>query len=130
MVSGNGAARVALAAVGNRGLTTGVAAAEPHCIDGSRPRLATTTEFQREQREIEMGFGIQNLSVLAYANGFTLWHYKAAAGGLAAAAAPAFFHAASDLLAGGDLVMVSSADGGRMLCVAAGEDGVVTAPMG
>ena len=24
-----------------------------------------------------MAFAIRNLSVLAYANGFTLWHYKA-----------------------------------------------------
>ncbi len=77
-----------------------------------------------------MPFVIHNLSVLAYANGFTLWHYKTEAGGLPAAILREFFHDASDLLAGGDMVMVSSPDGGRVLCVAAGEAGMVTAPMG
>jgi hypothetical protein len=33
------------------------------------------------------------------------------------------------LLASGDLVMISSPEGGTMVCVAAGEAGVVTAPL-
>lgn len=76
-----------------------------------------------------MPFVIHNLSVLAYANGFTLWHYKTEAGGLPDATLREFFHDASDLLASGDMVMVSSPEGGRVLCVAAGEAGMVTAPM-
>ena len=76
-----------------------------------------------------MAFSIRDLSVLAYANGFTLWHYKAGAGGLPAAASPGFFDGAADMLASGDMVLLSSPAGGRVLCVAAGEGGLVTAPL-
>jgi hypothetical protein len=75
-------------------------------------------------------FTIRNLSVLAYANGFTLWHYNAGKARLEEVAADNFFRAASDMLAAGDIVMVSAADGARMLTVTlAGIDAVVTAPM-
>jgi hypothetical protein len=77
-----------------------------------------------------MVFSVRELSVLAYANGFTLWHYKAGAGGLPMAADPGFFDPAADLLASGDMVLVSSPTGGRVLCVAAGPEGVTTAPLG
>jgi hypothetical protein len=74
-----------------------------------------------------MAFAVRNLSVLAYAQGFTLWHYRAnatAAGRHAPAAtlaevsAPGFFNAATDMLAPGDMVLVSATDGGRVLFVA------------
>ena len=77
-----------------------------------------------------LGFAVHNLSVLAYANGFTLWHYKAEPGGLDAAVEQSFFNEAADLLAGGDMVMVSAPEGGRMLCVAGGQAGVLTLPLG
>ncbi len=77
-----------------------------------------------------MQFTIQDLSVLAYANGFTLWHYKTGAGGLPSAAAQGFFDPAADMLASGDMVLVSSPAGGRILCVATGAAGLVTAPLG
>jgi hypothetical protein len=77
-----------------------------------------------------MVFSMRALSVLAYANGFTLWHYKASEGGTLAAALPGFFDDAGDLLASGDMVLVSSPEGGRVLCVAAGTGGVTTAPLG
>jgi len=64
-----------------------------------------------------MGFAVRHLSVLAYANGFTLWHYKAADLPLAEASAPDFFATASDLLGAGDIVMVSAPDGARVLAV-------------
>lgn len=76
-----------------------------------------------------MAFAIRNLSVLAYAQGFTLWHYKAGAAPLSAAASPGFFDAASEMLTGGDMVMISGADGGRMVCVAGVRPHVVTAAM-
>ena len=66
-----------------------------------------------------MAFAIRNLSVLAYAQGFTLWHYKAGADGDARSGEAGFFDDASDMLVAGDMVMVSSPAGGRMLCVAA-----------
>jgi hypothetical protein len=77
-----------------------------------------------------MVFSVRELSVLAYANGFTLWHYKAGEGGASAATLPGFFDSATDLLANGDMVLVSSPAGGRVLCIAAGASGVTAAPLG
>jgi hypothetical protein len=65
-----------------------------------------------------MVFSMRNLSVLAYANGFTLWHYKAGQANLGVVTAPGYFGAAEDMLATGDIMMVSAADGAGMLCVA------------
>ena len=68
-----------------------------------------------------MRFAIRNLSVLAYANGFTLWHYKAGPARLGQVGAPGFFADAADMLAAGDMVMISAADGARVLAVAPAE---------
>ncbi len=76
-----------------------------------------------------MAFSLRNLSVLAYANGFTLWLYKTGADDQSCVAAPGFFDDAGDMLAGGDMLMVSARDGGRMFCVLADTNGVRTAPM-
>lgn len=65
-----------------------------------------------------MCFTLRNLSVLAYANGFTLWHYKAGNDNLADAAKPGYFADAADLMAEGDMVMVSAGEGGRIASVA------------
>ncbi len=65
-----------------------------------------------------MAFAIRNLSVLAYANGFTLWHYKAGADPLEDVGGRDYFVGAADMLATGDLLMVSAADGARILTVA------------
>jgi len=64
-----------------------------------------------------MAFDFRNLSVLAYANGFTLWHCKTT-DALAATSAPGFFDVAVDMLAAGDLLMISAADGARIMAVA------------
>lgn len=74
-----------------------------------------------------MAFAVRNLSVLAYANGFTLWHYKAGADNLALAGASDFFTPANDLLGVGDILMLSAADGARILAVA---EGARTAALG
>ena len=58
-----------------------------------------------------MSFAVRNLSVLAYANGFTLWHYKSGTDPLARASAKGYFADAADLMAPGDMVMLSGADG-------------------
>jgi hypothetical protein len=76
-----------------------------------------------------MAFAIRNLSVLAYAQGFTLWHYKAGAEKLAQVARRGFFNHATDMLAPGDMLMVSGNEGGRMLFVTATGNAVTTAPM-
>ncbi len=64
-----------------------------------------------------MAFAIRNLSVLAYANGFTLWHYRAGKEALETVSARGFFADAEGMLAAGDIMMVSSAGGARILCV-------------
>jgi hypothetical protein len=77
-----------------------------------------------------MTFAIRNLSVLAYANGFTLWHYKAGVNGLPNVGVQGFFDSAADMLTTGDMMLVSAPEGGRVLVVAAGDTGVTTAPLG
>ncbi len=77
-----------------------------------------------------MAFAIRNLSVLAYANGFTLWHYKAGKERLDTAARANFFADAADMLAVGDLIMTCAADGARILCVTLSDiETVSTAPL-
>lgn len=65
-----------------------------------------------KRKEI-MKFSIRNLSVLAYAQGFTLWHYKAAE--------PPdlhnFFGDASDMLASGDIVFITGKWGAMQVVV-------------
>jgi hypothetical protein len=77
-----------------------------------------------------MAFAIRNLSVLAYANGFTLWHYKAGSDNQGCIARPGYFNEAGDMLSSGDMLMVSGPDAGRMVCVVSGGAGIRTAPLG
>jgi hypothetical protein len=76
-------------------------------------------------------FAIRNLSVLAYANGFTLWHYKARKHRLDTVTKDNYFADAADLpMAVGDLMMTSAADGARIMCVALVDvETVVLAPL-
>lgn len=76
-----------------------------------------------------MAFSLRNLSVLAYANGFTLWLYKSGSDDHHTIAKNGFFEEAGDMLAGGDMVMVSARDGGRLLCVLNDQAGLRTAPL-
>ena len=76
-----------------------------------------------------MAYAVRNLSVLAYANGFTLWHYKAGPDRLEGVSAPDFFEDAADMLTAGDILMVSASDGARILSIASGRNGVATAPL-
>ena len=77
-----------------------------------------------------MSFVVRNLSVLAYANGFTLWHYKSDGDPLRQVSHAGYFDDAIDMLATGDMMLVSSPTGGQVLCVAAGETGLMTTPLG
>ena len=65
-----------------------------------------------------MSFALRNLCVLAYANGFTLWHYKVGADPLDDVAGQGFFADAADMLTAGDMIMISARDGGRLAAVA------------
>ena len=62
-----------------------------------------------------MAYNSQDLSVLAYANGFTLWHYVSSADALATIAAANYFDGASDMLRVGDTVLVQ--DSGNDIAV-------------
>jgi len=75
-----------------------------------------------------MAYASKDLSVLAYANGFTLWHYTPA--DLAADVdTTGYFNGASDLLRVGDMVLANCAVGGApsagVLVVATNAAGVV-----
>jgi hypothetical protein len=83
----------------------------------------------RRSKDHPMPFAIRNLSVLAYAQGFTLWHYKGAAVSLHETKSPGFFDGASDMLAAGDMLLVSARDGGRMGFVAQDNGRVMLAPL-
>ena len=77
-----------------------------------------------------MAFAIRNLSVLAYANGFTLWHYKSGADALERMTGQDYFEDAVDMLSGGDIMMLSAADGARIVSVHAAPNGTVcTTPL-
>ena len=73
-----------------------------------------------------MSFVLRSLSVLAYANGFTLWHYRAGGDALPTVRGAGYFDDAVDMMAGGDIVLVSASEGGQVMCVAA-DGGRVTA---
>ena len=77
-----------------------------------------------------MAFAIRNLSVLAYANGFTLWHYKSGKDRLEAVTTGNYLSDAADMLTAGDLVMVTAADGARIVVVTLADvETVITAPL-
>ena len=64
-----------------------------------------------------MAFSSCNLTVLAYANGFTLWHYSAGTECLTAASDLEFFDNARDLVSSGDIIMVTSNEGSSIIFV-------------
>lgn len=61
-------------------------------------------------------FALRNLSVLAYAQGFTLWHVRHP-GPLAETLQPCFLLAAAEMIETGDMVHVSADGGGAILFV-------------
>jgi len=75
-------------------------------------------------------FTVRNLSVVAYTQGFTLWHYKAPVSDLRKILAPGFFTAANDMFSVGDMVLISARDGGSVAFIAACDPAIVLAPMG
>ena len=54
-----------------------------------------------------MAFKSRELSVLAYANGFTLWHYRTEDALEAVVDAAGYFDSACDMLRGGDQIIVN-----------------------
>lgn len=58
-----------------------------------------------------MAYNKENLSVLAYANGFTLWHYTTP-DAAATVDTAGYFDDAADMLRAGDMVLANTATGG------------------
>lgn len=56
-----------------------------------------------------MAFQNKNLSVIAYANGFTLWHY-AAPESISTITASGYFDSVKTLMNTGDIVIISASD--------------------
>lgn len=75
-----------------------------------------------------MAFKPKDLSVLAYANGFTLWHY-ATVDAASAVDTAGYFNAASDMLRVGDMILANLDTDGTpaagILLVASNAAGVV-----
>jgi hypothetical protein len=61
-------------------------------------------------------FAIRQLSVLQYANGFTMWHYKSE-DPIAHTWVAGYFNDATDMMSPGDMIAISAPDGGCMRCV-------------
>jgi hypothetical protein len=80
-----------------------------------RAENAAANDRRRDRSRPGEPFAIRDLSVLAYANGFTLWHYKAKQ--LADVLSPDFFVDAGDMLAAGDHMHVSAPEAGALLHV-------------
>lgn len=57
-----------------------------------------------------MAFQNKNLSVIAYANGFTLWHYCSASETLATINANGYFNAVKTLMNIGDIIIINASD--------------------
>ncbi|MDW2995267.1 MAG: hypothetical protein R8N24_04585 [Alphaproteobacteria bacterium] len=57
-----------------------------------------------------MAFQNKNLSVIAYANGFTLWHYCAADETLATITANGYFNNVKTLMNIGDIIIINASD--------------------
>ncbi|WP_042696234.1 hypothetical protein [Azospirillum sp. B506] len=76
-----------------------------------------------------MAYASKDLSVLAYANGFTLWHYTTHDGATDVDTA-GYFNGAADLLRVGDMLLANCAVGGStpatgVLVVSASANGAV-----
>ena len=60
-----------------------------------------------------MAYAPKDLSALAYANGFTLWHYKTADPALQVDTA-GYFNGAATMLRAGDFIMANTNTGGTV----------------
>ncbi|MFN4090447.1 MAG: hypothetical protein ACK4QW_15580 [Alphaproteobacteria bacterium] len=74
-----------------------------------------------------MAFQSRNLSVIAYANGFTLWQYGSATDAIAAIVASGYFNEAAPMLRVADLIVIAdSAGSAGIRRVATNAGGTVT----
>ena len=65
-----------------------------------------------------MPYVIRNLSMLNYAHGFTLWHYRAASHRVEDVEEPGFFDEAATMVKDGDVMLITAADGSAQRAIA------------
>ena len=70
-----------------------------------------------------MAFQNKNLSVIAYANGFTLWHYKENAT-LATITASGYFASVKSLMNSGDIIIINGSNGTSIKVLAVAADSI------
>ena len=75
-----------------------------------------------------MAFQNKNLSVIAYANGFTLWHY-AASETMATITASGYFNLVKTLMNTGDVIIINGSDKTSIKKIAVGDSAVTTAAL-
>ncbi len=75
-----------------------------------------------------MAFQNKNLSVIAYANGFTLWHY-AENTTLATITASGYFNNVKTLMNDGDIVIINASDKTAIKSIAIASGAVTTAAL-
>jgi hypothetical protein len=63
-----------------------------------------------------MAFQNKNMSVIAYANGFTLWHYVSATDTTTQIKVSNYFAAAKPMVNPGDMVMISDKNSDGAVC--------------
>ena len=71
-----------------------------------------------------MAFQNKNLSVIAYANGFALWHYKANET-ITAISASGYFSPVATLMKTGDIILINASNGTTIKTLSVAE-GVVS----
>lgn len=70
-----------------------------------------------------MAFQNKNLSVIAYANGFTLWHYKENTT-LATITASGYFASVKSLMNTGDIILINGSNGTTMKVLTVASDSI------
>lgn len=66
----------------------------------------TTDNFIKKLKDKEMEYRNQNMAVIAYASGFTMWHYTARNTPLDTVLKDGFFNPIYDLCAVGDIIII------------------------
>lgn len=87
---------------------------ETACLPHLAKALHVTIDSLFPKEPEQMPFTIRHLSVLAYANGFTLWHYKSSKDKLATVLGDNYFREAEDMVTIGDIVMITAENGSAL----------------
>ncbi len=75
-----------------------------------------------------MAFANKNLSVIAYANGFTLWHYCGTET-MATITANGYFNAVKSLMNVGDIIIINASDSTAIKKIGVSSSNVTTAAL-